>query len=204
MSDVLIAGRCEELPAGYELALLPPAARAGFIPVTALPWLEAVRLRHERLVERLADAVGVPTREHREHEERVAGWHGEVRAAAQHDEEPPAWNARLSSAWLAGRLDAAEAAIADVVGEIVALLRETEQACIEHGLDALVAAVDDGFGGALLAKERELQGLKAPPPLPSWAPAVRAWRSARHNRLSELERYIDLRRQAVDTPVEEQ
>ena len=166
--------------------LIPAAARPGYVPVTDLPWLEALRERHERLAARLADEVLVPDRVHAQHEAAVAEWHREVREAAYRGDEPPEWNARLSDDWLAGLIDAAQAVIAATVGEILAVLRDADAACDEHGLDALIEPVDDGFGGALVAMQRTLAGEGTAAPLPPWAGRVRGWRQWHQQRFDEL------------------
>jgi hypothetical protein len=180
--------------------LVPRAGRPGLIPATGLEGLEAVRLRHERLADRLAAAVRVPDRERVEHAARVAGWRREVRTAALGDGPPPVWDARTSDAWLDGRLDAAEAVIAGIVGELVDVLREADVACAEHDVDARVsefeAEADDGFGGAIAVTQRVLRGVDAAAAAPPWMlPLSRWWRATRHGAIAELERFVSFRRE---------
>ncbi|MFP5365156.1 MAG: hypothetical protein ACLGI5_20800 [Thermoleophilia bacterium] len=169
--------------------LIPKAGQAGYVPVTDLPWLEHLREQHERLVAQLATAVLVPDRIREDHDAAVAAWSDQVRVAARSGDEPPEWCARLSAHWLAGLVDAAEATIAGTVDEIVALLFEVDAACDEHGIDAAIAPIDDGFGGALTAMERRLVGDEAPLPLPPWADGVRSWRQFPNQRAEELQRF---------------
>ena len=184
-----------------EVRLIPPAARAGYVPATDLPWLETLRLRHDALAERLAREVLVPGRLRQEHEAAVAAWHDSVRAAARADSEPPAWSARLTGAWLTGRVDRAEAAVSDTVGELIDVLNEADALCAEHDLDALIRSVDDGFGGALIAKQRQLAGETPLPAPPLWDLAVRRWRDQCHDRMRDLQSYIhrrDMRRPTME------
>lgn len=166
--------------------LIPAAAGPGYVPRTDLEWLEPLRTRHEQLAARLASASRGPNEARTQHAARVAAWRAEVRAAAWAGVDPPAWTARLGDDWRAGRVDAAEAAIASIVGEIFEVLREADAACDGHALDALVAPVDDGYGGALVAMERKLAGRPAMDALPPWATNVREWRAWRNQRDKEL------------------
>lgn len=160
--------------------LIAPAGKAGYIPLMSLSWLEPLRERHERLAEQLATAVLVPERVRQAHDAAVAAWSDDVRAAARSGDEPSERGVRLSPAWLAGRIDAAEAAIAELVDELLAVLREAEAAFGEHEaeIDALVAQVEDGFGGALVNAERAAAGEPPLPPSPLLAAAstVARWR----------------------------
>lgn len=189
--QVLIAeARAELLPSGYETTLIPPAGRGGYVPATDLSWLEALRGRHEQLAEQLAAAVRVPESVRRDHVARVAAWRAQVRAAGHEGAEPPAWSARLSDEYLAGRINAAQAAICAIVDDMLAVLRDADAACAARQLDEQVLASGDGFGGALVRLEHELHDRDLPPELPAWAGAVRAWRAGRHRDMSELETYI--------------
>lgn len=194
--------------------LTPTAGKAGYIPRTALEWLEPLRQRHEGLAEQLAAAARVPDRIREDHDAAVAAWRDEVRAAARSGEEPPERGGRLSDAWLAGQVDAAEAAIAELVDDLLGVLREAEAAFAEHEdeIDALVAQVNDGFGGLLVVAEREAAGEPALPssPLLTGAAAVSRWRrvqvaggrAAVAADLQDLQDYP--RRRALRRPEQEQ
>lgn len=196
-----------------EARLIPAAGRSGYVPVTSLSWLEVLRERHEVLAAQLAAAVLVPNRVREDHDASVAAWASEVRAAARSGGEPPARDVRLSAPWLVGRVDAAEMAIAALVDELLHVLREAEAAFAEREaeIDALVARVEDGYGGALIIAQRAAADEPAPPPSPllSGAAAVRRWqrvkthdgRSAVAVDLQELENYK--RRRQERRPTEE-
>ncbi|MGH2899913.1 MAG: hypothetical protein ACRDMZ_14660 [Solirubrobacteraceae bacterium] len=164
--------------------LIPAAGRANYVPATDLDELEGFRERHEHLSSRLVVAVRALARVEPDHAARVAAWRRDVRGAAREDAEPPSWSAHLSDAWLAGRVDAAEAAIAAIANEILAL-GEVEEWFQEHAVDASLQPFDDGFGGALARLEYELP----PPGLPAWAETVRRWRDARHAAIAALKTY---------------
>jgi hypothetical protein len=177
-----------------EHMLIPKAARPGYIPVTGWAWLEELRERHDGLSGRLAVEVEVPARVRREHAAGVASWNARVRAAARAGGRPPEWSADLSSAWVAGCVDAVEDSIGELVGDVRRVLADVDAAIVEHAgeLDALRGDLDDGYGGALAALERELVGDAAEGPRPSWAPAFDAWRS-RGRLEADLETYMGRR-----------
>ena len=193
-----------------EVRLIPAAGRPGYVPVTSLSWLEVLRERHEVLAGQLATAVLAPDRIRKDHDAAVAAWTREVRAAARRSGEPPERDARLSAPWLAGRVDAAEAAIAELVDELLHVLREAEAGFVEHEaeIEALVAQVEDGFNGALVSAQRAAAG-EPPLPLLSGATAVRRWQRVKTHDgravvavdLQELENYK--RRRQERRPTEE-
>lgn len=196
-----------------EARLIPAAARPGYVPVTSLRWLEVLREHHEVLAAQLGTAVLAPDRIREDHDAAVAAWAREVRAAARSGGEPPHRDVRLSGPWLTGRVDAAEAAIADLVDELLDVLREAEAAFVEHEaeIDALVAQAEDGFGGELVRAARAVAGDPPLPPSPltSGALAVRRWqrvkthdgRAVIANDLQELETYK--RRRQERRPLDE-
>jgi hypothetical protein len=168
-----------------ERGLIPQAAAPGFVPETEMLWLEQFRVRHEGLAERLRAEVLVPQRVRKDHEATAANWSREVRLAASSDSAPPQWSPLLSNAWLAGRVDAVEAGIAQIVDDIREVLREADAAIAEHAqeiADLRLEDLHDGYGGLLTASESR-------PRPPIWAMAFDRWLRIRSAPVADLETY---------------
>jgi hypothetical protein len=186
--------------------LIPQAAQRGYVPATELAWLEERRQRHERLAERLAAAVLVPDRIRRDHDEHVAAWGEQVRAAARSATDPPPWSAQLSAAWLAGLIDAAEAVVAEIVEEVLQALADCETAFAGHAEELAALGLHlDGFDRLMLEREAEFSGEDTPTLArpAAWVRAVARWRErVRACRdVRELENYT--RRRQERRPSEE-